>query len=255
MGRISPAPRGDGPFAQALRHADPASGLRGNGAVASLDRDPAHGTRARSTCPPPKDGLYRHLTGLLAALHPRPELLASRLLYRFGSLARIVHASEPELRQSADPGETWVDTLVMARQLVLDGMREDVVRTKLGDHPQALISYLLARMQGLREEQMLAVFADATGYIISEEVIAEGESGHVLVTPRRILGRAMKLDARRIVLAHNHPSGCAKPSDLDIKYTRLLADQAVHLGLVIEDHLIVGRGYVESMKQLGFLST
>lgn len=108
-------------------------------------------------------------------------------------------------------------------------------------------------MQNLREEQMVAIFADAEGYVICEEVVAEGEAGHVSVTPRRILGRAMKLDARRILLAHNHPSGCATPSLLDIEYTRLLADQAAHFGIVMEDHLIVGRGYVASMKQLGLI--
>jgi DNA repair protein RadC len=190
---------------------------------------------------------------LLVALDPEPELLATRLLYRFGSLAKIVHASETELRQSAEPGETWVDALLMARQLVLDGMREEIVRTRLGDHPQALTSYLLASMQSLREERMIAVFADAGGFVICEEVIAEGEAGHVSVTPRRILGRAMKLDARRILLAHNHPSGCATPSRLDIEYTRVLSSQAAQFGIVIEDHMIVGRGYVVSMRQRGLL--
>ncbi|WP_296722770.1 JAB domain-containing protein [Erythrobacter sp.] len=175
------------------------------------------------------------------------------MLYRFGSIGRIAQASDNELRQSASHGEGWVEALLMIRRLVHDGVREELVRTRLGEDRSALLSYLLMTMKNLPEERMIAIFADANSYVIAEEVIAEGGESHILITPRRVLGRAMKLDARRITLAHNHPSGCAEPSSLDVEHTLVLCRQARELGMMIEDHLIIGQSNVVSMKDRGLL--
>lgn len=180
-------------------------------------------------------------------------MLAQRLLYRFGTIGRIAQASEIELRGVADKGEAWVDAFLMVRRLMHDGLREEVIRTRLGENRNALCTYLLATMQKLQEERMIAIFADYEGFVICEETIAEGSRGHLLLTPRRIFGRAMKLDAGRILLAHNHPSGCAQPSMLDINTTRALVRQAGELGLLIEDHLIVGKREVVSMRDRGLM--
>lgn len=116
-----------------------------------------------------------------------------------------------------------------------------------------MLSYLLMTMRALHEERMLAIFADAAGFVIAEEMLAEGGQSNVLITPRQVFGRALKLDARRILLAHNHPSGDANPSLRDIEHTRLLCQQADGLGLIIEDHLIVGARQVVSMKDRGLI--
>lgn len=184
-------------------------------------------------------------------MHDEPEVLAARLLHRFGSISRLVQASEGELRQAAEFGERWVDTLLVVRQLIHDGMRETLTRSHLGSNRQELLHYLLLTMRNLGEERMVAIFADHDGYVISEEVLADGTGSHVVLTPRRIFSRALNLDAHRIVLAHNHPSGCSDPSRRDIEYTRRLSRQARDLGLTIDDHYIVGKHDVTSMKDRG----
>ena len=155
------------------------------------------------------------------------------------------------MRQIAQADDAWVSALIAARQLIYDGMREELIRTPLAQGRKALTSYLLMTMQHLSEERMLAIFADANGYIITQEVIAEGAAGLVHVTPRRVFGRALNLDARRIILAHNHPSGNPEPSIDDIEHTRLLDNHAAILGLSIDDHLVVGARRVTSMKDRG----
>jgi DNA repair protein RadC len=137
------------------------------------------------------------------------------------------------------------------RHLIYAGMREELVRTPIGQNRKALISYLLMTMNHLPEERMLAIFADAAGNVITEEIIAEGSNGLVQVTPRRVFGRALNLDARRIILAHNHPSGNSEPSHCDIEHTRVLDNQAAMLGLSLDDHLVVGARRVTSMKDRG----
>jgi DNA repair protein RadC len=184
-------------------------------------------------------------------LHDRPEDLAARLLNRFGSIGRIAQAPEAELRQIAKAGEAWVSALIAVRRLIYDGMREELVRTPIDQDRKALMSYLLMTMHHLSEERMVAIFADAAGNVIAEETIAEGSDGLVRVTPRRVFGRALNLDARRIVLAHNHPSGNPEPSLCDIEHTRVLDNQALMLGLSIDDHLVIGARRVTSMKDRG----
>lgn len=253
MGRIGPIHRGDGPSAACPRDAHITTGLRRDGALAGMDCVGAYGARHVSAQSASPNGCHNQLTALLAPLNERPDRLASRLLYRFGSIGAITQASENELRQVAVDGEKWVDAVLMVRRLMHVGMREELIRTKLGEDRRALFSYLLMTLQNLREERMIAIFADAEGYVIAEEVIAEGGDAHVLVTPRRIFGRAMNLDARRILLAHNHPSGCAKPSTFDIDHTQILCRQARELGMLIEDHLVIGGREVFSMKDRGLL--
>lgn len=195
----------------------------------------------------------RHLSRLLGPIADQPDHLAARLLYRFGSIARISQASEIELRRAANEGETWAEAIIVGRKLVEDGLRESLVRTNLNHSQSMLRSYLLATMQHLTEERMVAIFADFAGEIIAEEIIAYGAETDVRVTPRKLFGRALNLDAWRIVLAHNHPSGCSSPSKHDIEQTHSLTKQAAGLGMTIEDHLIVGYRRVTSMRERGLL--
>lgn len=253
MGRLGSIYRGDGAFSAGAGLAHATHRLRRDGALAGLVSGNSDGARDAAPCQAISRDSLQHLSGLLAPLHHEPETLAARLLYRFGSIGRIVQAPDHELRIAALTDEKWVDAFLVVRRLMHDGMRETLVRSRLGENREALFSYLLMTMRHLSEERMLAVFADADGFVIAEEIIAEGEAGHLLVTPRRVFTRALNLDARKILLAHNHPSGCAEPSTLDVKHTRLLARQATGLGLAIEDHLIVGGRVVTSMKDRGMI--
>lgn len=248
MGRICSAHRRDGAFVAHHGLAGSADSLRCHGAVAGVDSGAAYRFGDVHALGSVSSEAHRHLTHLLAPLHQQPDQLASRLLRRFGSIGKIAQAPDSDLRQAAEAHETWVDALLMVRRLLHDGMREKLTRTRLGADREGLFSYLLMTMQHLAEERMLAIFADREGRVIAEEVIAEGTDAHVLLTPRRIFGRALNLDARRIILAHNHPSGCAEPSVADIEHTRLLDKQAANLGMALEDHLIVGARKVISMK-------
>jgi len=194
-----------------------------------------------------------HLSGLLAPLATDPAELASRLLARFGSISAITDASEADLRNCALHGEPWIELFLVVRQLLHDGLREQVIRTRLGGDRKPLERYLLSAMRGLRSERMVAIMADVAGFVISEEVVAEGSEGQLHLSPRRFFGRALALDARRILIVHNHPSGCAEPSASDIAQTKELMAQAERLGVTFDDHLIVGRREVVSMRDRGLM--
>jgi DNA repair protein RadC len=70
---------------------------------------------------------------------------------------------------------------------------------------------------------------------------------------RAIIEDALRLGSTGMVLAHNHPSGDAEPSEADLRTSRLLADTARNLGMRLIDHLIFAGEDVRSLRDLGLL--
>ena len=132
-------------------------------------------------------------------------------------------------------------------------MSEDLRRTKLGERSQELHRFLFASLGNLPDERLAAIYADRSGHVIGEGIISRGSSDRLLLLSRSLFSQALKLDARRLVIAHNHPSGDASPSQTDIRTTKTLARQARELGVILEDHLIVAANKIFSMKAGGML--
>jgi len=79
---------------------------------------------------------------------------------------------------------------------------------------------------------------------------ARGTIDHVPVYPREVVKRALELSATALILAHNHPSGDPKPSSADIRVTQEIAKVASPLGILVHDHIIVGRNGHVSLKEM-----
>ena len=62
-----------------------------------------------------------------------------------------------------------------------------------------------------------------------------------------------QVDSATRRMMHNHPSGNTEPSSADIRMTGELVDIARPLGIVIHDHVIVGRGSHFSFKAKGLI--
>ncbi len=94
------------------------------------------------------------------------------------------------------------------------------------------------------------LFLDKRNALIADEVQQVGTVDHTPVYPREVVKRALELSATAVILVHNHPSGDPTPSAADIAMTRDLADIARPLGIIIHDHIIVGRDGHASFKGL-----
>ena len=81
----------------------------------------------------------------------------------------------------------------------------------------------------------------------------EGEPESVGMPVREIILDAARLGSSGVVLAHNHPSGDARPSNADCRATRKLARAAEALDLAVLDHLIFAGSDCSSMRQMGLL--
>jgi DNA repair protein RadC len=99
-------------------------------------------------------------------------------------------------------------------------------------------------------EQFRILFLDKKNALIADEVQQVGTVDHTPVYPREIVRRALELSSTAIVLVHNHPSGDPTPSQADITMTREIIAVAKAMGIVVHDHIIVGRDGHASFKGL-----
>ena len=114
----------------------------------------------------------------------------------------------------------------------------------------AVIDYCRAAMAFADKEQFRLLFLDKRNALIADEVQQSGTIDHTPVYPREVVKRALELSASALILVHNHPSGDPTPSSADIKMTREIAEVAKPLGIVVHDHIIVGREGHASLKGL-----
>ena len=81
----------------------------------------------------------------------------------------------------------------------------------------------------------------------------DGDETGTLFPLREIISDAVTHGSAGIVLAHNHPSGDARPSDSDCRATRRLASAAEALDCVVLDHLVSAGAECTSFRRLGYL--
>ena len=89
------------------------------------------------------------------------------------------------------------------------------------------------------------LFLDKRNQIIADEVRQKGTVDHTQVYVR--------LSATAIVLVHNHPFGDPTPSRADIEMTKQIVSPAKNLGIVVHDHIIVGKQGHASFRGLGLI--
>jgi DNA repair protein RadC len=101
---------------------------------------------------------------------------------------------------------------------------------------------------GIRRQGTVPLFLDKRNQLISDELQQVGTVDHTPVYPREVIKRALELSATAIILVHNHPSGDPTPSQADIQMTKSIIDIADPLGIVVHDHIIVGKNGHASLK-------
>ena len=218
-----------------------------------------HGHRARLRArflagPPEALADYELVEVLLFGALPRRDVkpLAKALLARFGGFSALLAATPRQLRAEG-LGESVICALKAARAAGLRLARAEVSHSPVLSTGRVLLDYCLARLQHEPREIFHILFLDRKNRLIADEIQSEGTLDQASVYPREVIRRALELSAAALILVHNHPSGDPTPSAADIQITRELADIAKRLGIVIHDHLVVGRGRHASFKAAGLL--
>jgi DNA repair protein RadC len=183
---------------------------------------------------------------------PRRDVkpLAKALIRRFGSFAEVISAEPARLAEVEG-----VSAGVVADLKLIEAAGHRLARGAIAARPLlsswgAVLEYCRATMAFSPREQFRILFLDKRNHLIADEVQGRGTIDHTPVYPREVARRSLELSATAIILAHNHPSGDPTPSATDVKMTREVIAVLDPLGIVVHDHIILGRNGHASLKGL-----
>jgi DNA repair protein RadC len=144
----------------------------------------------------------------------------------------------------------WLATL---RSAMLHALRREALHGPVLGDSRAVIDYLFAAMAHEPVEQLRILYLNTRNRLLLDETVAEGSVNIAPVYPREIVRRSLEVGATALILAHNHPSGDPRPSEEDVRVTRLVATAAEALDIRLHDHVIVARSGWTSLRAAGYL--
>ena len=177
--------------------------------------------------------------------------IAHALLDRFGSLAQVLEADVEELKKVPgikDHAATLLALVIdLCRYYQVNSSRQTEILTTL----DACGKYLVPRFFGRTKETIFLLCLDAKCKVLCCKEIGEGSVNTASISVRKVVETALAANATTVVLAHNHPSGIAVPSNEDIQTTRRIAAALSAVEIHLADHIVVADGDYVSMVQSG----
>ncbi|MFO1267588.1 MAG: JAB domain-containing protein [Rubrivivax sp.] len=121
------------------------------------------------------------------------------------------------------------------------------------DSPGRTRELLALHLAGRQREGFGALFVSSRYAVIEFAMLFDGTLPHTAVHRRELVRRALLLNAAGVILAHNHSSGLPEPSRADELMTRAIKAALALVGVVVLDHVIVGRLSAVSMAERGMV--
>jgi DNA repair protein RadC len=179
--------------------------------------------------------------------------LARDTIQLFGNLRAVMRASQRDFCQLPGLGETKYAQLHAALEIGRRYLAAEVQRGHALQNPQATRDYLSLKLRHLSHEVFACLFLDNQHQVICFEEMFRGTLDGASVYPREVVKRALELDAKALIFAHNHPSGVAEPSQADLNLTEKLQQALQLMDIRVLDHFIVGDAEPVSFAERGLL--
>ena len=113
--------------------------------------------------------------------------------------------------------------------------------------PQDVANLLIDELKNEKRELVKVLILNSKNIIIKILDDSYGSSNLARVTPKDILAEVIKMEAPKIILVHNHPSGDPLPSKADMAFTDRLIEASKLLGVELLDHIVIGHDSYESI--------
>lgn len=178
---------------------------------------------------------------------------AMRLLDRFGGLRALLHAGNDELLACRGIGQGRLAALRALPALARRYFEESLPCGEAIRSPADTELFLKARMQHLDHELFCCLYLDNRHRVLRFDELFRGTIDGTSVYPREVVKEALGVNAAAVILAHNHPSGVAEPSQADERITKRLKSALELVDIRLLDHLIVGDGAATSLASRGLL--
>ena len=165
--------------------------------------------------------------------------IAHALLDRFGTLSKVLDAPMPKLMEVEGIKKNAATFLrlmsAVSRSDAISRSKEETCLTTI----DACGKYLKSFFVGRKNETVFLLSLDAKLKVLACRQVGEGSINYASVPIRRVVEMAIEDGATTVILAHNHPSGIAIPSDEDVHTTRRLAAALATIDIRLVDHIVV----------------
>lgn len=179
--------------------------------------------------------------------------LARDLLGRYGSLTRLFAAEVADFCEVKGMGPAKFVQLQAVLEMSRRALQEELQRGESLNSPRVVRDYLQLLLAGRQQEVFLVLFLDTQHRVIAFEELFQGTLNQTSVYPREVVKRALTHNAAAVILAHNHPSGVAEPSQADQLLTSALKQALALVDVRVLDHFVVAAGQTLSFAERGLL--
>lgn len=113
--------------------------------------------------------------------------------------------------------------------------------------PKDVADMLIPELRYEKQEKVKVLILNSKNKVLKTYDVSFGGSNFAYIEAKDVLAEAIKMQAPKIILVHNHPSGDAKPSKGDYKVTDRIYEAAQLMGIQLLDHIIIGDGLYQSL--------
>lgn len=179
--------------------------------------------------------------------------LGRDLIEEHGGLRACLDLPPKRLQACRGLGSATTALLLAALELGRRYLLADLRRGDALANPDATRRFLQARLRGYPHEVFACLYLDNRHRVIDHEILFRGTLDGASVHPREVVKAALAHNAAAVILAHNHPSGVAEPSQADLHLTRRLREALGLVDIRVLDHLVIGDGEAVSFAERGLL--
>jgi len=179
--------------------------------------------------------------------------LAHGLLVRFRGLRGLLSADPTRTLKGGPLTRPRYAQLQAALELARRHYQAQLEQGPALTSPRATRDFLIARLRDRPYEVFCCLYLDNRHRLTAFDELFRGTIDGASVHPREVVREALNHRAAAVILAHNHPSGVAEPSQADELITQRLRDALALVDIRLLDHLIVGDGVCTSLAERGLL--
>ena len=167
------------------------------------------------------------------------NVIAHNVIDKFGTLRNAFNVDASAWESVDGIGKSCSTFVALLREINKRAAITDETAEKRFSSIEQIGEYFIKKFKGMTEEKVMLLMLDNKNAVIDCKIIGNGTVSSSSVSPRSIVKLALTSNASSIVLAHNHPSGDASPSNDDVMLTRTLRRALSELELNFIEHIIV----------------
>ena len=179
--------------------------------------------------------------------------LAREVLASFRSLRALIAADRARFCSEPGLGPARFAELQAAAEISRRQLSETLRTGPCLASPEATREFLRAKLRDLEHEVFCCLYLDKRHRLMHFEELFRGTIDGASVHPREIVKLALKRNCAAVIVAHNHPSGIAEPSQADELITQRVKEALALVDIRLLDHIIVGDAASVSLAERGLI--